>query len=64
MGVLCTEMECAALYMNAARLGKRALGILTISDIIGDEHRALTAEERQTSFGNMIQLALDTALSE
>ena len=34
MGVLCTEMECAALYMNAARAGKKALGILTISDHI------------------------------
>ena len=32
MGVLCAEMECAALFMNAARAGKEALGILTLTD--------------------------------
>ncbi|MEG1942744.1 MAG: purine-nucleoside phosphorylase, partial [Angelakisella sp.] len=63
MGVLCAEMECAALYMNAAFLGKRALGLLTISDLIGDE-RAMTAEERQTKFSEMMTLALETAISE
>ena len=47
MGVLCTEMECAALYMNAARAGKKALGILTISDHIFKKE-ALSAQERQT----------------
>ncbi len=57
MGVLCTEMECAALFMNAARAGKEALGILTISDhIFRDE--AISAEERQTSFNKMMEIAL------
>ncbi len=61
MGVLAVEMECAGLYMNAARLGKRALGILTISDhFFLDEN--LTAEERQTSFTQMMEIALDTAV--
>lgn len=64
MGVLCAEMECAALYMNAAFLGKRAMGMLTISDLIGDDQRAMTAEERQTKFKEMMTLALETAISE
>lgn len=56
MGVLAVEMEIAALYMNAARAGKRALGICTISDhlITGE---ATTAEERQTTFTNMMEVA-------
>ena len=62
MGCLCAEMECAALYMNAAWLGKRALGLLTISDLLADPDRAMTAEERQTSFKDMMSLALDTAI--
>ena len=59
MGVLATEMEAAALYMNAARCGKRALAICTVSDhlITGE---ATTAEERQTSFTAMMELALKT----
>ena len=61
MGVLGVEMECSALYMNAAYLHKKALGILTVSDIIGDDSRAMTAEERQTTLTNMITLALDMA---
>ncbi|MDO4519990.1 MAG: purine-nucleoside phosphorylase [Eubacteriales bacterium] len=58
MGVLCTEMECAALFMNAARAGKEALGIMTISDHIikGGE---ISAEERQTSFRQMMEIALE-----
>ncbi len=62
MGVLAVEMEAAALYMNAARAGKRALCICTISDslITGEE---TTAEERQSSFTDMIKLALETAAS-
>lgn len=61
MGVLAVEMEAAALYMNALRVGKNALAILTISDhlITGE---ATTAEERQTSFTDMMQIALDTAI--
>lgn len=59
MGVMATEMEASALYMNAARCGKRALAICTISDhlITGE---ATTAEERQTSFTDMMELALKT----
>ena len=61
MGVLAVEMEAAALYMNAARAGKRALAICTISDslVTGEE---TTAEERQNSFTDMIRLALETAV--
>ncbi|MCR5209399.1 MAG: purine-nucleoside phosphorylase [Lachnospiraceae bacterium] len=61
MGVLCVEMETAALYMNAAKAGKRALGMFSISDhlITGE---ALSSEERQTSFTNMMEVALETAI--
>lgn len=60
MGVMALEMECAALYMNAARLGKKALTICTVTDhlLTGEE---LTAEERQTNLRGMIELALDVA---
>ncbi|MBQ6995836.1 MAG: purine-nucleoside phosphorylase [Lachnospiraceae bacterium] len=62
MGVLCVEMEAAALYMNAARAGKNALAILTVSDhiITGEE---TTAEERQNSFTQMMEIALNTAVA-
>jgi len=60
MGVLCVEMEAAALYMNAARAGKNALAICTISDSIVTGE-ATTAEERQTSFNNMMMIALEIA---
>lgn len=60
MGVLCTEMECAALFMNAARAGKKAAGILTISDHIF-KAEAISAEERQTSFRKMMEIALSVA---
>ena len=57
MGVLAVEMESAALYMNAARSGKNALCICTISDcpFTGEE---CNAEERQNSFTSMMELAL------
>ena len=56
MGVLAVEMEIAALYMNAARSGNRALGICTISDhIITGE--VTTAEERQNTFTHMMDVA-------
>ena len=62
MGVLAVEMEAAALYMNAARAGKRALAICTVSDhIITGE--SLPAQERQVSFTEMMELALRTAVS-
>jgi purine nucleoside phosphorylase len=58
MGVVCVEMEAAALYMNAARLNKKALAMFTISDhIYLDE--ILTAEQRQLGFSNMIEIALE-----
>ncbi|MBQ4598638.1 MAG: purine-nucleoside phosphorylase [Clostridia bacterium] len=60
MGVLAVEMESAALYMNAARAKKNALCICTISDCLFSDD-ACTAEERQTSFTQMMQLALEIA---
>lgn len=61
MGVLAVEMEAAALYMTAAKLGKRALAICSISDSIvtGEE---LSAEDRQNSFTTMMEIALKTAV--
>ena len=61
MGVMAVEMESAGLYMTAARLNKRALAICTISDhlITGE---ATTSQERQTSFTEMIKLALECAI--
>lgn len=58
MNVLCVEMEAAGLYMNAARAGKKALCILTISDHIYTGE-ALPAEERQTTFREMMEIALE-----
>jgi len=60
MGVLAIEMEAAALYMNAARAGINALCVLTVSDSLVS-HEATTAEERQTSFTNMMEIALELA---
>ena len=57
MGVLAVEMEAAALYMNAARAGKKALCILTISDHLYRED-SLSAEDRQTGFRQMMEIAL------
>ena len=58
--ILCIEMETAALYMNAAKAHKKALGMFTVSDhILTGE--ALSAEERQTSFRQMMEIALKTA---
>ena len=61
MGVLAVEMEAAALYMNAAKLGKRGLAIFSISDslVTGEE---LDAGERQTTFTTMMKIALETAV--
>ena len=60
MGVLAVEMEVAALYMNAARAGKNALAICTISDnpFTGE---VTTAEERQMTFTKMMEIALEIA---
>ena len=60
MGVMALEMEAAALYMNAARYGKRALCICTISDhVLTGE--VTSSAERQTAFTTMMQVALDVA---
>ena len=61
MGVLAVEMEAAALYMNAARAGKNALAICTISDQLATGG-GCTVEERQNSFTDMMKLALETAV--
>ena len=60
MGVMALEMEAAPLYMNAARYGKRALCICTISDHVL-KHQETTSEERQNSFTQMMEVALDVA---
>lgn len=60
MGILGIEMESAGLYLNAIYAGKKALGVFTVSDhILRDE--ATTAEERQTSFTQMMEIALEIA---
>ena len=61
LNVLAVEMEAAGLYMNAARAGKKALALLTISDnpFTGE---GLTAEERQNTFTNMMKIALEVAV--
>lgn len=58
MNVLAVEMEAAALYMNAAKAGKKALCLLTISDHIYTGE-ALSAEDRQKSFHEMMEIALE-----
>ncbi|MGV3042886.1 purine-nucleoside phosphorylase [Staphylococcus rostri] len=60
MGILGVEMESAGLYLNAIQAGKKALGIFTVSDhLLRDE--ATTAEERQNSFTQMMEVALEIA---
>ena len=61
MGALCVEMETAALYVNAARAGKHALGIFTISDHLY-LNEMTTAEERQSTFTQMMEIALEVAV--
>ncbi len=62
MGVLAVEMEAAALYMNAAAAGRRALAICTVSDhILRGE--ALDADARQNTFTDMMTIALNVAVS-
>jgi len=60
MNVLAVEMEAAALYMNAARAGKKALCILTISDHVFTGE-SLSAEDRQLTFRDMMEIALEIA---
>ena len=63
MGVLGIEMEAAALYMNAARAGKNALCILTVSDC-PLKGLSTSAEERQSTFLDMMKIALETAIAD
>lgn len=60
LGILATEMECAALYLNAARLGKKALAICTVSDcpLTGE---SCSSSEREKGFVDMMRLALEVA---
>ncbi len=61
MGVMAVEMEAAALYMNAARCGKQALAICTISDHLLTG-MATSAQERENSFTQMMEIALNIAV--
>lgn len=61
-GVLCVEMETAELYTLAARHGARALSVLTISDHLLT-HEALPASDRERSFGDMVEIALEAAFA-
>lgn len=60
LGVLALEMETSGLYTLAAQFKRRALTICTVSDVIGS-HEATTAQERESSFSTMIELALGAA---
>ncbi|WP_106745213.1 purine-nucleoside phosphorylase [Yoonia maritima] len=61
-GILGVEMEAAELYNLAARYGRRALAVLTVSDhLITNE--ALPAEDREKSFGDMVEIALEAAFA-
>ena len=62
MGVLAVEMETAGLYGLAAEYGARALALMTVSDHVLTQ-QATSAEERQTTFNEMVEIALETAVS-
>ncbi len=59
-GILAVEMECAELYTLAARHNRRALAVLTVSDHLLT-HEALPSEDREKSFGDMVEIALEAA---
>ncbi len=61
-GVLCVEMEAAELYSVAARLGARALAVLTMSDHLLTQEK-LSSEERESGFGDMVEIALEAAFN-
>lgn len=63
-GVLAAEMETAALYLIAAKFGVQALGIFTVSDHITCDEARATPEERERSFNDMIELALESIIEE
>ena len=62
-GIMAVEMETAGLYVRAAKYGVQALGLFTVSDHLLTKE-ACTAEERQTSFDDMIRIALETITAE
>ena len=62
-GILAVEMEAAELYTLAARHGRRALAVLTVSDHL-QTGEALPADQRERSFGDMVEIALEAAFSE
>ncbi|MGP6088174.1 purine-nucleoside phosphorylase [Antarctobacter jejuensis] len=62
-GVLAVEMEAAELYTLAARFGARSLAVLTVSDHLLT-HEALPSEDRERSFGEMVEIALSAAFAE
>lgn len=61
-GVLALEMECAALYTLAARFGRRALTVCTVSDMV-TTHEQTPAGEREQGFRSMVEIALEAALN-
>jgi purine-nucleoside phosphorylase len=61
-GVMALEMEASALYTLAARFGRRALAVLSVTDIVGS-HEALSQADRETSLREMVEIALDTAIT-
>ena len=63
-GVLAAEMETAALYLIAAKFGVQALGIFTVSDHITCDEARATPEERERSFNDMIELALESIIEK
>ncbi|MBQ7046098.1 MAG: purine-nucleoside phosphorylase [Clostridia bacterium] len=62
IGCLAVEMEAAALYCTAMRMGMRAMAICTISDILYPPFTALDAKDREQTFTQMMELALDCAV--
>lgn len=62
MGILAVEMETAGIYGLAAQYGARALALMTVSDHVLT-HESTTAEERQTTFNEMVEIALETAIA-
>lgn len=61
LGILAVEMECYGLYLTAQKLGKKALGILTVSDSFHLTEQT-THKEREKSFNDMILVALESCL--
>ena len=64
MGVLCVEMEAAALYYLAAQHQVDALAIMTISDSLVNPDEDTTAEERQNTFTDMMKVGLETLIAD